>query len=173
MSKLEVIAEKTDADFKEKLEEKEPESWLKSISAFANTNDGTLYFGVRDDREIVGIEEVQEVIEKISDFIKTRIEPIPTFNIDVEKIHGLDVITVNVSKGRNTPYYYSRRGVRTAYVRIGSSSVKCPDYMLNELILSGKGSSYDAEVSDKLLKNYSFTLLKTTYKNRTNEEFRG
>ena len=133
--------------------------------------DGTLYFGVQDDREVIGINEVQETIEKISDFIKTRIEPIPTFGIDAEEKNGLDIITVDVEKGRNTPYYYSRKGVKTAYVRIGSSSVKCPDYMLNELILSGKGSSYDAEVTDKLLKDYSFTLLKATYKSRTNEDF--
>ena len=37
MPKLEIIAEKTDVDFKVALEEKDPESWLKSISAFANT----------------------------------------------------------------------------------------------------------------------------------------
>jgi len=171
MAKLEIIAEKTDVDFKEALEEKEPESWLKDISAFANTQGGILYFGVRDDREIIGLDDPQDVVEKISDFIKTRIEPIPNFRIDAKNEKGSEIVIVEVDKGRNTPYYYSRRGVKTAYVRIGSSSVKSPDYMLNELILSGKGSSYDAEVTDKLLKDYSFTLLKITYKNRTGEEF--
>ena len=44
MAKLEIIAEKTDVDFKEALEEKEPESWLKTISAFANTQGRNIIF---------------------------------------------------------------------------------------------------------------------------------
>ena len=43
-----LISECTDYDFKRELEEKKPKSWLKSVSAFANTLGGTLFFGVDD-----------------------------------------------------------------------------------------------------------------------------
>ena len=42
-------------DFKVDLEKDKPKSWLKSVSAFANTNGGILLFGVRDeDRKLIG-----------------------------------------------------------------------------------------------------------------------
>lgn len=43
-----LISECTDYDFKRELEEKKSKSWLKSVSAFANTLGGTLFFGVDD-----------------------------------------------------------------------------------------------------------------------------
>ena len=44
-----LIAECTAYDYKEALEEKIPKSWLKSVSAFANTLGGSLFFGVDND----------------------------------------------------------------------------------------------------------------------------
>ena len=41
-------AETTNIDYKEYLEEKKPKSWLKSVSAFANTKGGIILFGVSD-----------------------------------------------------------------------------------------------------------------------------
>lgn len=49
-----LIAECTAYDFKLMLEEKRPKSWLKSVSAFANGMGGSLFFGVADNREVVG-----------------------------------------------------------------------------------------------------------------------
>ena len=48
--------EASHVDYKERLEEKKPRSWLKSVSAFANTEGGHLIFGVKNEpREVVGI----------------------------------------------------------------------------------------------------------------------
>ena len=44
-----LIAECSSYDFKEMLERKKVKSWLKSVSAFANTNGGSLFYGVNDD----------------------------------------------------------------------------------------------------------------------------
>ena len=48
------IAEATECDFKVALEVKKPKSWLKSVSAFANGIGGTLFFGIDDDRNVIG-----------------------------------------------------------------------------------------------------------------------
>ncbi len=40
--------ENTNIDYKEKVEYLKPKSWLKSVSAFANSNGGSLLFGIRD-----------------------------------------------------------------------------------------------------------------------------
>lgn len=41
-----LIAECSSYDFKEMLERKKVKSWLKSVSAFANTDGGSLFYGV-------------------------------------------------------------------------------------------------------------------------------
>ena len=50
-----LIAEATVCDFKEALEVKKPKSWLKSVSAFANTSGGTLFFGVENSHNVEGL----------------------------------------------------------------------------------------------------------------------
>lgn len=44
-----LIVECSAYDFKEMLERKKIKSWLKSVSAFANTEGGSLFYGVNDD----------------------------------------------------------------------------------------------------------------------------
>ncbi len=44
-----LIGETTTYDKKQMLEIKKPKSWLKSVSAFANGEGGTLIFGISDD----------------------------------------------------------------------------------------------------------------------------
>ena len=44
----ELIGEATEYDKKEMLEEKDPRSWCKSVSAFANGIGGSLIFGIVD-----------------------------------------------------------------------------------------------------------------------------
>lgn len=50
-----LIGEATAYDKKQMLEVKRPKSWLKSVSAFANGEGGTLVFGISDDDEIMGL----------------------------------------------------------------------------------------------------------------------
>ena len=75
-----LIGEATAYDKKEKLEEKEPRSWLKSVSAFANGFGGMLIFGIVDKTgEIVGVDDPDGDAEKISRCIRDRIDLIPHF----------------------------------------------------------------------------------------------
>ncbi len=67
-----LISECTDYDFKEKLEIKKAKSWLKSISAFANGIDGSLFFGVSDDKKLLGINNPQYICDKISELINSK-----------------------------------------------------------------------------------------------------
>ena len=55
----EYIGEATVYDKKLMLERKDPISWLKSVSAFANTRGGKLLYGVSDDGELVGLENAE------------------------------------------------------------------------------------------------------------------
>ncbi len=164
----ELLAESTEVDYKQKLEEKRPKSWLKSVSAFANGIGGLLLFGVADDHTICGLSDVQHDAEKISQFIKARISPLPEFVLKPKKSEdGKDVLILDVKQGMNTPYYYTADGMHQAFIRMGNESILVPDHILNELILKGSNRTYDSIVTDYNKNDYSFTLLEATYLERT------
>ena len=77
----ELIGEATAYDKKEQLEVKRPKSWLKSVSAFANGEGCTLVFGISDDNQVVGLVDAESDAERISEEIKTKLDPIPAVNL--------------------------------------------------------------------------------------------
>ena len=160
-----LIAEATECDFKVALEIKKPKSWLKSVSSFSNGIGGTLFFGISDDRKPIGLSDVQKDAEAISRLIKERITPLPQFILKPLQEDGKNLLALEVSPGRSTPYYYKADGVMEAYIRVGNESVIAPDYIVNELILKGTNQSFDTLTTDAVKKDYSFTLLKRQHKN--------
>ena len=89
-----LIGEATDYDKKVALEEKKPKSWCKSISAFANCYGGKLVFGVANDDALVGLSDAEGDAEKISEIIKTHLNPIPEFKLSFEKDHLMNGINI-------------------------------------------------------------------------------
>ena len=81
-----LIGEATDYDKKVALEIKKPKSWCKSISAFANCYGGKLVFGVANDDVLVGLSDAEGDAEKISEIIKTHLNPIPELSFHLKKI---------------------------------------------------------------------------------------
>lgn len=168
MNIAELIGETTEYDKKLLLEEKKPKSWCKSVSAFANTSGGVLIFGVSDESEIIGLDEPESDAEKISELIKTRLDPIPEFNLRFYKTEDEKVLVLlDIMKGEETPYYYSGDGVLEAYVRVGNQSVKATATELKRLVLRGKNTSYDSQNSTYKADDYSFSKLKERYKKWT------
>ena len=158
------IAEATECDFKVALEVKKPKSWLKSVSAFANGIGGTLFFGIDNDRNVIGLADAQTDAETISRLIKERITPYPNFILAPERENGKDILVLSVSAGRSTPYYYKADGITEAYIRIGNESVIAPSYVLNQLLLKGMNRTYDALDSEYDFKDYAFSKLSERYK---------
>ena len=132
-----LITECSAYDFKEMLERKKVKSWLKSVSAFANTDGGSLFYGVNDDGVIVGLENPQADADFISEMIKARLDPVPEVQLIPIEHEGHTLLEVKVKAGTLTPYYYYQDGTRTAYVRIGNESVECNSQQLLSLVLKG------------------------------------
>lgn len=158
------IAEATECDFKVALEVKKPKSWLKSVSAFANGIGGTLFFGIDNDRNVIGLADAQTDAEMISRLIKERITPYPNFILAPERENGKDILVLSVSAGRSTPYYYKADGITEAYIRIGNESVIAPSYVLNQLLLKGMNRTYDALLSEYDFKDFAFSKMRERYK---------
>ena len=172
MNIKDLIGEATEYDKKLALEEKKPKSWCKSVSAFANTFGGALIFGVSNEGMVVGLENPEGDAEKISEVIKTRLDPMPEFKLRFYQTEdGKVLIILDVYKGDETPYYYSGDGVLEAYVRVGNESVKATATELKRLVLRGKNTSYDSQNSTYKAEDYAFSKLKERYKKWTGNSF--
>lgn len=169
---LDHYIEASHVDYKERLEEKKPRSWLKSVSAFANTEGGRLIFGVKNEpREVVGLENPQAVVSRLTELIKVRIDPTPRYRVREVEIEGKSCVDLEVQDGPAYPYYYAFDGSHTAYVRHGDQSEEATSRELNELILQGMNQTFDALPSSYRVGDVSFTLLAATFKNLKKEDF--
>ena len=167
-----LIGEATEYDKKQCLEEKDPRSWLKSVSAFANGIGGSLIFGIVDKtNEVVGLTDPEGDSEKISRFLRDRMDPIPPFVLRFATVDDKNLIIVEVHPDPETPYYYAGKSERTAYHRVGNESVICDAGKLRELALKGSGKTYDSLPSGYDFSKMAFTKLISTYYQRAHKDF--
>ncbi len=167
---IDLIGESTEYDKKAELEEKDPESWLKSVSAFANTKGGALIFGIDDDDNVVGVENAKTVGDKLSDYINNRIEPHPITDLQYETIVAdngkFDIVVLYVYPGGQTPYYYTYKKSKRAFMRMPNSSVPADKPFLDKLVLKGSNMTCDRIESRYKTEDLSFSYLKRKFKSR-------
>ena len=168
---LKLIGEATTYDKKEKIERNKPKSWLKSVSAFANGEGGTLIFGISDNNEIIGLTNAEDDAEFISETIKTKLDPIPTIDLKFKELNGKKLIFLYVNEGQETPYYYIGDKQRLAYIRIGNESVVADRIQLKQLVMKGSGRTYDSLPSSYKFENMAFTKLKSVHYKRLQRSF--
>lgn len=120
-------------------------SLLKTVSAFANYNDGLIVIGIDDNGVVVGVSDVNCLKEQIENVIYDTILPNPYFEIETDICDGKTVLIIKVFKSENTPYTYMGK----AYKRIAITTREVDLYEYNELVLSGKNLTYDEmQISD-------------------------
>ncbi len=153
------------------MERKQVKSWLKSVSAFANSFGGTLIWGITNDDEVVGLENAESDAEFISEIIKTKIDSIPKVNLRFHMEDDKKLLLLDVYAGKETPYYYVGEGNMTAYIRLGNESVPADNITLKRLVLQGTNRSYDSLVSNYKFKNMAFTKLRSVCKRNTGKDF--
>ncbi len=113
-------------------------SFLKTVSAFANYQGGKIKFGIRDNGEVVGINNPKQACLVIENKINDSINPKVDFLLEVTTDTNVIILTVN--EGVDKPYYYKSR----AYKRNDSSTVQVESYELNRLILEGQNKTYES-----------------------------
>lgn len=78
---------------------------------------------------------------------------------------------IYIFKGEETPYYYLGDGVLEAYVRVGNESVKATSTELKRLVLHGRNTSYDSQISTYKVEDFAFFKLRERYKKWTGNSF--
>lgn len=111
-------------------------TYLKTVSAFANYNDGEIIFGIADDFNVVGIDNPIEACLNIENQINDSIKPKPDYSL---KINDDKTISLYVMQGVNTPYRYNGK----AYKRNDSSTIEVDAIEEKRLILAGMNISFE------------------------------
>ncbi len=114
-------------------------TFLKTVSAYANYNDGKIIFGITDNREIIGIENADDECLRIENMINDSIVPVPDFRIDIEELEDKITIVLNIKKGRDTPYFYNGK----AYKRSDTSTIEVDRFELRRLAIEGINMNYE------------------------------
>jgi len=122
-----VVSENEQVEFKQEL--KDRKSFLKDVTAFANTKGGTVFIGVVDGTlEIVGIDAVtadrRDLFERgLRDSIRNSIQPSPAVDIDYPTRNDRIVARVFIPGSREQHSfegrYYVREGSQSRYVSNG------------------------------------------------------
>lgn len=147
MTREEILAgESPNMEFKERRPEKSIK-YMKTVVAFANGKGGRIVFGVKDEtREIVGIleENIFHEMDAITNAISDSCEPVIVPDIYPQTIEGKTVIVVEISPGKQKPYYIKAEGITEGvYMRVSGTSRKADREMTQEMYYDSEGRSYD------------------------------
>lgn len=120
---------------------------IKTVVAFANTNGGTVYIGVADDGNVVGVNDIDGTMLKVSNSVRDSIKPDVTLFVEYqpEIIEDKVVVKVDVQKGTSCPYYLMGKGIRPegVYVRQGASTVPATETAILRMIKETDGEKYE------------------------------
>lgn len=119
----------------------------KEIIAFANSDGGKLYIGVRDDGTVVGVDDPDGTALQVSNMVRDSIKPDVTMFLHYKTIEedGKKIIEINVQRGTDRPYYIAKKGMRPegVYVRQGYSSVPATDTAIRCMIKETDGDRFE------------------------------
>ena len=112
-------------------------TFLKTVSAFANYNGGKIIFGVEDDGEVVGLNNPVQACLDIENKINDTIRPQPQYELSVQDVEK--TVTLMVEPGAHKPYTYNSK----AYRRNDTATIEVDELELSRLILQGKNINYE------------------------------
>lgn len=133
----------------------------KEVVAFANTCDGTIYIGINDRGEIVGVENSDDVMERAGASIRNSIKPDISMyvTLNLRKIENKNVIVIKVQRGASRPYYIAEKGLKPSgvYIRQGTSSVPASEDYIRQMIKETDGDSFEKlrSLNQNLTFNYA------------------
>jgi len=134
-------------------------TFLKTVSAFANYFNGDIYFGIEDDGEVSGIEDINNEKLAIENAINDGIKPRPKFTLKVIELDKKEVINLKVFKGSKPPYMFKNK----SYQRQDTSTIPVDEVAFQQLYLEGSNLSFDELETE--CTELNFSILENNLKN--------
>ncbi len=130
------------------LKERVVPDFVKEVVAFANTQKGIIYVGVKNDGEPIGVDNTDKVILQIKNMIRDSIKPDVTMFVRFDSFieNGKHIVSVSVQKGSDRPYYLASKGLKPSgvYVRNGTAADPSTDTAIRRMIKETDGESFES-----------------------------
>ena len=135
-----MLFESENIEFKAKLSDE----IYKEVIAFANTDGGTIYIGVDDEGNVIGLENVDDSYTRLTNGIRDAIQPDVTMFIRYV-LQEDKVIRIEVGEGIYKPYYLKSKGLKPngVYVRQGASSAPASQELIRKMIKDTDGDQFE------------------------------
>lgn len=117
------------------------DEFLKAVCAFANSDGGTLFVGVNDDGEPVGVKDLRKLLDDIPNKIRNKLGIISS--VEIETRDGVSVIKITVAP-QSVPISYDGK----YYIRSGSNNFELRGTELSEFLLKKHDINWDEFIED-------------------------
>jgi len=122
---------------------------IETITAFANTQGGTIIIGIRDsDRQIIGLgqEEIERYHQEIPQVIADAISPQIAVDIYEQNLDGKTCVTIRVYPGPQKPYFIMKFGFPSGVMlRFGPHNRKADSYAIEQFTRVRHGMRYEVQ----------------------------
>lgn len=112
-------------------------TFLKTVSAFSNYDGGTIFFGIDDDGNVKGLQDVKQSCLDIENKINDSISPQPNYTLETQ--NNDQTIKLTVKSGVQKPYLYKSK----AYKRNDTATIEVDTLEFSRLILEGKNIRFE------------------------------
>ncbi len=109
------------------------ESLAQVVCAFLNTQGGTVFCGVSEDGNVVGLpltEQDPQRMRGVHQAVADRLTPSALFTVSLDNLNGKAVLTIEVPEGKDRPYVCNDR----VFLRQGGSTVVADAIALREMV---------------------------------------
>jgi len=132
-------------------------TFLKTVSAFANYNGGEIIFGINDEGKAIGMTNPVQACLDIENKINDSIRPQPVYELEVNDKDK--TVHLKVYEGNSKPYTYKSK----AYRRNDTATIEVDELEFSRLVLKGRNVNYEQLPANE--QNLTFTVLGALVKN--------
>ena len=135
------------------------DSIAKAVVAFSNSGGGSVFLGIDDSGNVVGLDNADEIARRCVQMIHDDVRPdvTNTSMVDVIRLEGKNLVSIMVADGPRKPYYLRSKGFRAegVYLRQGPASVPVTEEQFNTMVRNVRSQTFESVNS--LIQNLTFT----------------
>lgn len=146
-----------------------PEGLAREITAFSNTNGGTVLIGIDDNGSVIGVSSRENIEEWAANVVRNNIVPSTSPEINLVSCQGKQVLCIEVPRGVNKPY----QTIDGKYwIRVGSTNRMATKEELSRLFQQAGLVHFDvsqvlgssiADMDSNALHDYWYTYYEVDY----------
>ena len=141
------------------------DSIAKAVVAFSNSGGGSVFLGIDDSGNVVGLDNADEIARRCVQMIHDDVRPdvTNTSMVDVIRLEGKNLVSIMVADGPRKPYYLRSKGFRAegVYLRQGPASVPVTEEQFNTIVCNVRPQSFESVNS--LIQNLTFTYAENVF----------